>query len=201
MARSEHERLAAARIAEAVEATQRLLEPETLAQLGHVGEALVAGFRSGGKLLVFGNGGSAAQSQHIAAELLGRLRVDRPPLPAIALVDGVAALTAIANDYSYADVFARQVDGLGGRGDVALALSTSGASENVVRAVGVARRRGLTTIAMTGPDRSPLGDAVDHCLRLPGAEVTRIQECHLVAAHILCEIVERALPDGVAPGA
>ncbi len=200
MTPSEHERLAASRIREALDATGRLLEAETLAELGRVAEALVTGFSGGGKLLVFGNGGSAEEAQHIAAELLGRLRVDRPPLPAIALVDGTPALTAIANDYSFGEVFARQVVGLGQPGDVALALSTSGASENVVRAVEAARRRGLTTIAMTGPDPSPLGDAVDHCLRLPGADAARVQECHLVAAHILCEIVERALFDDV-PGA
>jgi D-sedoheptulose 7-phosphate isomerase len=199
MTPSEHEWLAASRIEEAMDATRRLLEAETLAALGRVADALVSGFRGGGKLLVFGNGGSAEAAQHIAAELLGRLRADRAPLPAIALTDGVPALTAIANDYSYGDVFARQVEGLGQPGDVALALSTSGASENVVRAVKAANRRGLTTVALTGPEPSPLGDAVDLCLRLPGGDAARVQETHLVAAHVVCEIVERALFDGAAP--
>jgi D-sedoheptulose 7-phosphate isomerase len=201
MTRSENERLAASRIEEAIEATRALLDDETLAGLGRAGEALVTAFRRGGKLLVFGNGGSAGEAQHIAAELLGRLRADRPPLPAVALVEGPPTLTAIANDYTYDEVFARQVEGLGNAGDVALALSTSGRSPNVVRAVETARRRGLTTIAMTGPDPSPLGDAVDICLRLPGSEATRIQECHLVAAHVLCELVERELPEGARPPA
>jgi D-sedoheptulose 7-phosphate isomerase len=199
MTRSEHERLAAARIEDSLVATRGLLEGETLAELGRVADVLIGGFRDGAKLLVFGNGGSAEEAQHIAAELLGRLRVDRPPLPAIALTDGAPALTAIANDYSYGEVFARQVEGLGRPGDIALALSTSGASENVLRAVDTARRRGLVTIAMTGPDPSPLADAVEHCLRLPGTDVARVQECHLVAAHIVCEIVERAMFDGAFP--
>jgi D-sedoheptulose 7-phosphate isomerase len=196
MTRTDDERLAAARIDEALAATRLLSEPETVAGLVAVADVLVNCFQAGGKLLVFGNGGSAGEAQHIAAELVGRLRFDRPPLPAIALVEGAPALTAIANDYSYADVFARQVEGLGEPGDAALALSTSGASENVVRAIATARRRGLTTIAMTGPDASRLGDVADHCLRLPGGDVTRVQESHLVVSHILCEIVERATSNG-----
>lgn len=193
MTPSERERLAASRIEEAVAATRGLLEEDTLAALGQVAEALVGGLRDGGKVLVFGNGGSAVQAQHIAGELVGRLRLDRRPFPALALVEGIATVTAIANDYSYAEVFARQVEGLGQAGDVALALSTSGRSENVLAAVEAARKGGLTTVAMTGPDASPVGDAVDVCLRAPGAEATRIQECHVLAAHILCEIVEREL--------
>jgi D-sedoheptulose 7-phosphate isomerase len=199
MTPSEHARLAAARIEEAVHATRGLLETETLGALGQLADALVAAYRGGGKLLVYGNGGSAEAAQHIAAELLGRLRADRPPLPAIALSDGVPALTAIANDYSYGDVFARQVEGLGRPGDMALALSTSGVSENVVRAVQTARRCGLTTIAMTGPEPSPLAESVDLCLCLPGADAARVQETQLVATHVVCEIVERALFDGAAP--
>jgi D-sedoheptulose 7-phosphate isomerase len=199
MTPSDHERIAAARIEDSLAATRGLLAGETLAELGRVADVLIAGFRDGAKLLIFGNGGSAEEAQHIAAELLGRLRGDRPPLPAIALTAGVPALTAIANDYSYGDVFARQVEGLGKPGDIALALSTSGASENVLRAVDAARHRGLITIAMTGPEPSPLGDAVEHCLRLPGTDVARVQECHLIAAHVVCEIVERALFDGASP--
>jgi D-sedoheptulose 7-phosphate isomerase len=197
----EHERLAATRIEEALEAAQRLLEDGTPAAMAKMANALVTGFRGGGKLLVFGNGGSAEGAQHIAAELVGRLRLDRPPLPAVALVEGAAVVTALANDYTYAEVFARQVQGLGRPGDLALALSTSGRSENLLRAVDAARRGGLTTLAMTGPDDSPLGEAVDLCLKLPGADPARIQECQLVAAHIVCELVERELPAGAPPAA
>src|SRR4051812_48267242 len=193
MTTADHERLAASRIEEAVEATRRLLEPETLTGVGEVAEAMVTGFRGGGKLLAFGNGGSAEAAQHLVGELIGRLRLDRAPLPAVALVDSAAALTAIANDESYARVFARQVEGLGNEGDLAVALSTSGRSENVVAGLAAARERGMTTIALTGPDPSPVGEAADHTLRLPGGETTRIQECHLVVAHILCEIVESEL--------
>jgi phosphoheptose isomerase len=199
MAGPELERLAASRIEETLETTRRLLADETLAGLGRAGEALVNSFREGGKLLTFGNGGSAAEAQHLAGELVGRLHDDRPPFPAIALVEDAPAVTAIANDYSYSEIFARQVDALGRPGDVALALTTSGKSENVVRGVSAASRNGMTTIALTGPDASPVGDAVDLCLRMPGADPARIQECHLVALHILCEMVERALPEGVSP--
>ena len=120
-------------------------------------------------------------------------------MPAIGRVEGAPAVTAIANDYSYAEVFARQLDALGRAGDIALALTTSGRSENVVRGVEVAAQRGMTTIAMTGPAASPVGDAVDLCLRLPGADPARIQECHRVASHVLCEIVELGLPEGIPP--
>jgi len=193
MSTADHEQLAAARIEEAVESTRRLLEPATLTALAAVAEAMVASFRDGGKLLAFGNGGSAEAAQHLVGELIGRLRLDRAPLPAVALVDSAAALTAIANDESYARVFARQIEGLGSPGDLAVALSTSGRSENVVAGLEAARERGMTTIALTGPEDSPVGEVADHALRLPGGETTRIQECHLVVAHILCEIVEREL--------
>jgi D-sedoheptulose 7-phosphate isomerase len=198
MTRADHEDLAASRIQEAADATRALLEENRTAALAAIAGALVEAFRGGGKLLVFGNGGSAEGAQHFAAELVGRLRVDRPPLPAIALVDAPAVVTALANDYTYAEVFARQVEGLGRPGDVALALSTSGRSENLIRAVRAAGERGMRTIAITGPGDSPLADAVDVCLKVPGGDTTRVQECQLVSAHIVCEIVERELPNGVA---
>jgi phosphoheptose isomerase len=196
MTESELHRLAADRIRESLDVAQGLLGEGVLESLVEAAELVVSRLREGGKLLAFGNGGSATEAQHLAAELIGRLRSDRPALPAVALVDGSAALTAIANDYGFDEVFARQVDGLGAPGDVALALSTSGASANAVSAVRAARERGLATIALTGPDDSPLGDAVDVCLRIPGADAARIQEGHLIAIHVMCEIVERELPDG-----
>ena|SRR5687768_13232415 len=187
------ERLAAARIEESQATVRGLGAPETVAELVRMARLLVEGFSAGAQLLIFGNGGSAEQAQHLAGELVGRLRLQRAPLPAVSLSDNTAAMTAIANDYGYGEVFARQVEGFGRPGDIALALSTSGRSENVLRGVQAARRGGLATLAMTGPEASPLAEAVDLCLRAPGAETTRVQECHLVATHVLCELVERAL--------
>jgi D-sedoheptulose 7-phosphate isomerase len=154
---------------------------------------IAAALREGGKLLLFGNGGSAADAQHIAAELLGRFLLDRPALPAVALADNSAALTAIANDYGYADVFARQVTGLGAPGDVALAISTSGDSANVLTGVAAARALGMGTIGLTGAGGGRLAAAVDVCIAVPADETPRIQEAHTVVGHVLCELVEREL--------
>jgi D-sedoheptulose 7-phosphate isomerase len=160
------------------------------------GEAIVAAYRGGGKLLVFGNGGSAADAQHIAAEFVGRFERDRDPLPAIALSVNPSAITAIANDYGFEEIYARQLRGLGSPGDVALALSTSGTSGNVVAALREARAMGLVTIGLTGRDGGELPALCDHCVVVRSDETPRIQEGHLVVFHLLCEIAESALfPD------
>ena len=147
----------------------------------------------GGKALLFGNGGSAAQAQHLAAELAGRFRAERTPLAAMALTSNSSSVTAIANDYGYRAVFARQVAGLGVAGDVAIGLTTSGRSENVLGALEQAGSQGLMTILLTGSDAPPLEDLVDHCLRAPSADVGHIQEAHLVIGHLLCGVVEQEL--------
>ncbi len=150
-------------------------------------------FQHGGKVLLFGNGGSAADAQHIAAEFLGRFSQDRSPLPALALTTDTSALTAISNDYSFEEVFARQVRGLGRPGDVAVAISTSGQSPNVVAGVVAARQRGLSSIGLTGGDGGLLARSVDIPIIVPSFSTARIQECHITIGHILCEVVETLL--------
>src|SRR5437016_1430938 len=146
------------------------------------------------KILLFGNGGSAADAQHIASEFVGRFLRERRPLPAIALTTDTSALTAIANDYGYDDVFARQVRALGAAGDVALAISTSGRSPSVLRAVDVCRELGIKTIGLTGGDGGTLAGLVDLCLRVSAStHAARIQETHILIGHVLCELVDRRL--------
>jgi D-sedoheptulose 7-phosphate isomerase len=156
---------------------------------------LVAGaLREGKKLLLFGNGGSAADAQHIAAEFVGRFLRERRALPAIALTTDTSALTSIGNDYGFDDVFARQVRGLGTRGDVALAISTSGRSPNVLRAVEAAREIGLKVVALTGGDGGELAAAADVTLRVSASTVSaRIQETHILIGHVICELVDQRL--------
>jgi D-sedoheptulose 7-phosphate isomerase len=162
-------------------------------ELLRVCERLVKAYRGGRKLLAFGNGGSAAQAEHIAAELVGRFARERRSLPALALCANTPALTALANDYGYEKVFARQVEAYGERGDVALAISTSGESANVVEGVRAASERGLVTVGLLGRNGGRLKELVDHALVVEGRKTARIQEIHLLIGHILCEAVERSL--------
>src|SRR5262249_20143926 len=156
---------------------------------------LVAGALGGGhKLLTFGNGGSAADAQHIASEFVGRMTRERRALPAIALTTDTSALTAIANDYRYAEVFARPVKTRGRAGDVALALSTSGNSPSVLQAVSACRSFGIRTVGLTGGDGGALAGMVDVSLRVSASRLSpRIQETHILVGHVLCELVERRL--------
>jgi D-sedoheptulose 7-phosphate isomerase len=156
-------------------------------------EMIIACVRAGCKVLVFGNGGSAADAQHIAAEMVNRLNYDHPPIPAIALTTDTSILTSIANDSSFEQVFARQVKALGRAGDVALAISTSGNSPNVLRAVEAARDLGVKTIALTGRGGGRLAALVDLALAVHADSTQRIQETHITIAHILCELVEDSL--------
>ena len=169
----------------------RLLEEEFVLSVVRTAEVIAASLHAGGKLLVFGNGGSAADAQHIAAELIGRFMVERQALPAIALADNSAAMTAIANDYRYEDVFSRQISALGAPGDVALAISTSGESPNVLCALATAAERGMRTVGLTGGTGGALAEAVEICLTVPGDSTARIQEGHILVAHLVCELVER----------
>jgi D-sedoheptulose 7-phosphate isomerase len=154
-----------------------------------VADALTAG----SKVLLCGNGGSAADAQHMATELLARYKLDRQPLAAIALGTDVTYLTAMSNDTSFEHVFSRQVEGLGRRGDVLWVFSTSGNSPNVLAAVKAARDQGLATIGFTGASGGKLKSAVDYCLCVPSLETPRIQEVHTAAAHAICDLVEREL--------
>jgi D-sedoheptulose 7-phosphate isomerase len=152
-------------------------------------------FQAGNKVLLFGNGGSSTDALHIASEFVGRYQRDRQPLPAIALTGDVAALTSIANDYAYDEIFARQVMAHGQKGDIAIAISTSGNSPNVLKGVEAARAGGLITIAWTGGSGGKLAALVDYCLIVPSSVTARIQESHLTLGHVLCELIdEQTLP-------
>lgn len=160
------------------------------------GRMLVLALSSGKKVLAFGNGGSAADSQHFAAELVNRFRFDRPALPAIALTTDTSILTSIANDSDYESVFSRQMEALGAPGDVAVAISTSGGSPNVLKAVDVARARGLNTLGLAGRDGGKLVKMVDLCLTVPHRETARIQEVHALLIHLFCEMIDGSLYPG-----
>jgi len=170
-----------------------LAMPEKIARAG---EALAAALKSGRKVLSCGNGGSAADSQHFAAELVGRFERERPGLPAVALTVDSSALTAIANDYDFDRVFSKQVEALGAAGDVLLAISTSGSSKNVVQAVRAAQAKGLVVIALTGRDGGAMAKVLrpgDFHLNVPHPRTMRVQEMHLLAIHCLCEVVDNLL--------
>jgi D-sedoheptulose 7-phosphate isomerase len=160
-------------------------------------DAIVAAFRNGNKLLLFGNGGSAADAQHIAAEFTNRYLIERPPLPAIALTTDSSALTAIANDYDYAQVFAKQVQALGKAGDIALAISTSGNSPNVLLALEACKKLSIITIGLTGGSGGKMIGKVDYMLRVAeGKNSPRIQETHILVGHVICDIVDQRLFPG-----
>jgi phosphoheptose isomerase len=182
------EELVAKTLADAIALHQRALEsPRALLEAA---AAVVASIRNGGKLLIFGNGGSAADAQHVAAELVGRYQRERAALAAIALTTDGSVVTSIANDYAFDRVFARQVEGLGRSGDVALGISTSGASPNVVAALETAARLGMVTIAFTGRDGGAVGRAAKVHVNVPSDVTARVQEVQRTLLHVLCEIVE-----------
>jgi D-sedoheptulose 7-phosphate isomerase len=156
-------------------------------------KTLVEAFKAGNKVLLFGNGGSAADAQHIAAEFVNRFMIERPPLPAIALTTDTSILTSISNDYGYADTFAKQVKALGRQGDVAVGISTSGTAANVVKAIKVAKDLGLKTVGLTGAGGGDLAKLVDFALVVDSSTVARIQEVHITIGHVLCEMVDRML--------
>lgn len=156
--------------------------------------ALVAAFQRGNKLLLFGNGGSAADAQHIAAEFVNRFLIERPPLPAIAFTTDSSVLTSIGNDYSYSEIFAKQVKALGQERDVAMAISTSGNSPNVLAALDACRQLNITTIGLTGGTGGKMAGQVDFLLRASeGRNSARIQETHILVGHVICEIVDQKL--------
>jgi D-sedoheptulose 7-phosphate isomerase len=170
---------------------------ENLETLAKAIDAIVGVFKSGNKLLLFGNGGSAADAQHIAAEFTNRFLIERPPLPAIALTTDTSALTAIANDYDYAQVFAKQISALGKPGDIALAISTSGNSPNVLAAIDTCKQLKIKTIGLTGGKGGKMAGAVDYLLKVSeGKNSPRIQETHILVGHVICDIVDQTLfPD------
>ncbi len=156
-------------------------------------ETLAHGLRNGRKVLFFGNGGSAADAQHLAAELVGRFGPDRSPLAGISLSTDTSILTALGNDYGYEKVFARQIDALGQAGDIAIGISTSGNSPSILEALDMARSKGLFTIGLTGETGGKMIDRAEVLFRVPSRQTPRIQETHLLLGHILCELVDREL--------
>jgi D-sedoheptulose 7-phosphate isomerase len=164
-----------------------------LAAARAIAAAIIAALRAGNKVLIVGNGGSAGDAQHIAAEIVGRYKQDRPAYAAIALTTDTSALTAIANDYGFEQIFARQVEGLGARGDVLLAMSTSGRSANIVAALKKARERGLVTVGFTGATGEAMGADCDHLLIAPSDDTPVVQQIHLAVGHGICDEIEQTL--------
>jgi D-sedoheptulose 7-phosphate isomerase len=164
-----------------------------LATARTIADVIIAALRSGKKILLIGNGGSAADAQHFAAEIVGRYKQDRPAYAAIALTTDTSALTAIANDYGFEQVFARQVEGLGQRGDVLLAFSTSGRSPNILAALRTARERGLVTIGFTGSKGETLGTLCDHLFVSPSDDTPVVQQIYLAVGHGICDEIEQAM--------
>lgn len=162
-------------------------------QIVQIAQMIGRAFREGHKVLLFGNGGSSTDASHIAAEFVGRYHRDRAPLPALALGTDLAAITCIANDYAYDEIFSRQVRAHGRKGDIAIAISTSGNSPNVLKAVQAAREAGLITIAWTGGTGGKLAGLVDHAFVVPSKVTARIQESHITLGHVLCELIDEQL--------
>lgn len=185
--------LARTRLAEAVAVKQTMLDGAFAEQAAQVARTMIQCFRRGGKVIFFGNGGSAQDAGHLAAEFMGRFAFDRPALAAISLPDATAAMTAIGNDYSYDEVFARQLMAAGSAGDVAVGLSTSGNSANVIRALKAAEAVGMTTVALTGAHGGEASSIAQIPIRVPTDDTARAQEACLHLGHVICEMVEAAL--------
>lgn len=188
--------LAKQQVRNSVVVKQELLEDvDLLSCTVEIAEMVSEALRNGKKLLLFGNGGSAADAAHIAAELVGKYQRERRGLPALALTGNLSSLTAVGNDYGFDCIFSRQVEAFGVAGDIAIGISTSGDSENVLRAMKTAREKQMTTVGMTGRTGGRLKSSVDYCLAVPSDETPRVQECHIMLGHIVCDLVERVLFD------
>jgi len=181
-------------IEESIKVKERLLSSaELVSTVAKIVEIMVNALEQGKKVLLFGNGGSAADAQHIAAEFVGRFAFDRPALPALALSVNTSSVTAIGNDYGFDQVFSRQIEALAHTDDVAIGISTSGNSPNVVGALLLSREKGLHTIALTGCTGGNLKRAADYCICVPSNDTPRIQECHILIGHIISELVEQTI--------
>jgi D-sedoheptulose 7-phosphate isomerase len=182
-------------ISESISVKEKILaDRDLLGQIEKVADLCVVTYKeNSGKVLFCGNGGSAADAQHLAAELSGRFYYDRDPLNAEALHVNTSFLTAVANDYSYEDIYARMIKAVGHKGDVLFGLSTSGNSENVLRAFHQAKEKGMTTVALTGETGGKMAGVADICIKVPSSDTPRIQEAHIMIGHIICEIIESTL--------
>jgi len=186
------EKLIAQFVTESLKVKSEFFQTHTT-QIAETAARMASALREGRKVLLFGNGGSAADAQHIAAEFVGRFIPDRMPLPALSLSTDTSALTALGNDYGYNAVFARQLQALGNAGDVAIGISTSGNSPNVLEAIDIARTKGLLTIGFTGQDGGKMNGRTDVLFRVPSRMTPRIQETHITLGHVLCELIDREL--------
>ncbi len=181
-------------IKELAQITTLILNDTTLVQeIDSVSEAIIRAYRQGNKTIFCGNGGSAAEAQHLAAELSGKFNLERVPIPAEACHVNTSFVTAVSNDYDFTKVYSRYVEAFGNKGDVLIGMSTSGASANIVKAFKMAKQKGLLTVALTGKKGGLLNDLSDHILKIPSETVPRIQEIHLLIGHIICEKVELTL--------
>jgi D-sedoheptulose 7-phosphate isomerase len=163
---------------------------ENLDAIVNVVEVITAALKAGNKILLFGNGGSAADAQHLAAEFVNRFLIERPPLPAIALSTDTSVITSIGNDYDFSEIFSKQIRAIGQAGDVAWGISTSGSSPNVIKALEVAKKIGMVTIGMTGKDGGNIAKMVDYSLNVSSTSTPRIQEVHITAGHVICEMID-----------
>lgn len=168
-------------------------DPSLLSQISKISSIIIEAYRKKNKVILFGNGGSAADAQHVAGELVNRLQMEREALPAIALTTDSSVLTSIANDYDYSRIFARQMEAFAKEGDVAIGISTSGSSPNVIEAIKVAKEKGAKTIGFTGSKGGKLAELVDFVISVPSDEAPRVQESHITIFHIICCLVEREL--------
>ncbi len=174
---------------ESCQTTESFLN-ENLLRIVAVVEALTRALKAGNKILLFGNGGSAADAQHLAAEFVNRFIIERPPLPAIALTTDTSVITSIGNDYDFSEIFSKQIRAIGQKGDIAWGMSTSGTSANVVKALEAAKKLGMVTIGLTGRDGGDIARIADHTLIVSSTSTPRIQEVHITAGHVLCEMVD-----------
>lgn len=188
------EKIIVDRINKSIEIKEDILKDYTLVKKMCLAvKAIINAYKSDKKVILFGNGGSAADAQHIAAELVNRLYFDRKSLPAEALTANTSVLTAIGNDYSFDKIFSKQIEGIGKKGDIAIGISTSGNSSNVIEAINVAKEKKLFTIGFTGRSGGKLKEIADICLQVPSDDTPRIQEIHIMLGHIICEIIEKDL--------
>jgi len=178
---------------ESIEAKKAFFTEENISAITEAASLISEAFKTGGKLMVVGNGGSAADAQHLAAEFVNRFQIERPPLPALALTTDTSVITSVANDYDYSLVFSKQVKALGRGGDVLMAISTSGNSTNVIEAVVAAKAQGIKTIVMTGGDGGALVEKADISLNVELGSTPRVQEVHITIGHIICELVDHIL--------
>jgi D-sedoheptulose 7-phosphate isomerase len=178
-------------IKEGIDCKEKFLDQKT--NIKQAADAIVNSLKAGNKILICGNGGSAADAQHIAAELVGRYKLERKALPAIALTTDTSIITAWSNDYNFDTIFERQVEALANKGDILIALSTSGNSENIINAISKAKEKGLTIISLTGKDGGKIKPISDININSSSKNTPRIQECHMLAYHIICELVEKEI--------